>query len=197
MTDDDLRAELVRLGDPNIEGRVPYMYLDNARPPNGPNVTCGVGFLIASVTDAQALPWVRGSDALPASPRQIADEFIRVKSMLGGLAARKYKGPLVLMSSAIDAEGLRRLRVMAEGLRNEFPGFDGFPGQVQQCLLDLRWNAGSLMGWAHLRQACNSVPPDWQAASEQCTTANPDNLKLRALRNQWRQSCFTAQLGTG
>jgi hypothetical protein len=194
MTDDDLLAELGRLSQPAIEGKVPYMYQDNADPPN---VTCGVGFLLSGVEAAQALPWRRAADESPASPDEVAREFLRVHSMRGGLSAKAYHGSLVLAPDDVTAEGLRRLRLMVTGLQREFPAFDGFPGQVQQALLDLRWNAGSLMRWTHLRQACNSVPPDWQAASEQCTVANPDNLKLRALRNQWRQSCFTSQLGTG
>jgi hypothetical protein len=197
MTDDDLRAELDRLRDPNVEGDVPHMYLDDAKPPHGPNVTTGIGFLLASLTDAHALPWVHGVDHSPASAGEVAREYLRVNNMPGGLPAGRYKGPLVLLPADVDAEGLRRLRAMADGLRNEFVGFETFPGRVQQCLLDLRWNVGSLMRWRGLRIACNSMPPDWQAAARECTVTNPDNRKLRALRNQWRQSCFTSQLGTG
>ena len=56
--------------------------------------------------------------------------------------------------------------------------------------LDLRWNCGSLMGWHHLRDACNQVPPDWATAAKECTTANPDGVHAREARNAWRAGCF-------
>jgi hypothetical protein len=190
MTDDDLKAELYRLSQPGIEGDEPFMYLDSAHPPHGPNVTCGVGFLLGSITAAQELPWHHTSDGLLASPTEVADEFLRVSSMLGGMQAARYKGPLALSPEAIEVEGLRRLGEMATGLRVEFPGFDGFPPRVQQCLLDLRWNAGSLLGWHGLRAACNQIPPDWLTAAKECTTANPSGARLREARNSWRVECF-------
>jgi hypothetical protein len=185
MNDDELKEELTRL-EP-FEGRVPWLYLDNA---TSPNVTVGVGYLIASVDDACRLPFHHMGDGLPASHAEIAADFLRVKTMRGGMLAERYKGALRLSPADIDAEGFRRLRAMIEKLQDEFPGYDGFPAGVQQALLDLRWNCGSLMGWTHLRAACNSVPPDWPAAASQCRTANPNNSLAREHRNDWRSSCF-------
>lgn len=190
MSDDELKAELDRL-EP-FEGRVPYLYLDNAE---HPNVTCGVGYLIASVDDACRLPWHHLADGLPASRDEITADFLRVKSMRGGMRADAYKGSLRLAPADIDSEGFRRLRVMLKGLPFVFPGFEGFPDGVQQALLDLAWNCGlaapkGLGGWTHLRAACNAIPPDWQTAATQCRTANPDNNPQREHRNDWRSQCF-------
>ena len=185
MTDDDLKAELDRL-EP-FEGRVPWMYLDNA---DRPNVTCGVGFLLASADAACALPWHHADDGLAAAPDEVRADFHRVASMRGGLRADAYKGNLRIAPADIDAEGFRRLRAMVSHLQDEFPGYDGFPDGIQAALLDLRWNCGSLMGWTHLRAACNSVPPDWSTAAAQCRTANPSGNVQREHRNDWRSQCF-------
>ena len=192
MTDDDLRAELTRLGQPGVEGCEPFMYLDNAKPPKGPKVTTGIGFMLPDVDAAVRLPWHHVADGLRASPAEVKAEFFRVSSMRAGLLATRYRGPLALSPEDIEAEGIRRLRLMVIGMQKEFPGFDGFPASAQQCLLDLRWNCGSLMGWHELRAACNSVPPNWITASKECTTANPNGALLREARNAWRARCFLA-----
>jgi hypothetical protein len=201
MTDEDLKAELDRL-EP-FEGRVGFMYLDNA---TRPNVTCGVGYLISSVDEACRLPWHHSDDGLPASPAEISADFLRVSGMRGGMQANAYKGSLRLAPDDIDAEGYRRLRAFLDGLPDVFPGFVGFPDGVQQALLDLAWNCGlaapkGLAGWTHLRAACNSVPPNWanrladnsvdpMSAAAQCRTANPNNSLDREHRNDWRSGCF-------
>ena len=190
LTDDDLKDELDRLRP--FEATVPFMYLDNADPPN---VTTGVGFLLESDDAACALPWHHASDGLPATPDEVRADFYRVWSMRGGMMANAYKGSLRLLPADIDAEGFRRLRRFLAGLPAVFPGFDGFPDGVQQTLLDLAWNCGlaapkGLAGWTHLRAACNSVPPDWQAAATQCRTANPSGNAQREHRNDWRSQQF-------
>ena len=185
MNDDDLKAELDRL-EP-FEGRCPWMYLDNAE---HPNVTTGVGFLLASVDDAARLPWHHLDDGLLATRDEIAADFMRVQGMRGGMLAAAYKGNLRLAPDDIDAEGIRRLRAMIAKLQEEFPGYDGFPAGVQASLLDLRWNVGSLLGWHHLRAACNSVPPDWPTAATQCRTTNPSGNAQREHRNDWRSQAF-------
>jgi hypothetical protein len=195
LTDADLRAQLDRLRP--FEDDVPWMYLDGAKTPN---VTTGVGFLVFDVDTALALPWQHGVSGGPAAPDEIRAEFFRVLSMRGGLQASAYKGSLRLSPAAIEAEGFRRLRSMLKALPNVFPGFAGFPVPVQQALLDLAWNCGlgrypGLMGWAKLRTACNSVPPDWLSAAEECRTANPNGAPTREARNAWRAQCFLTAEG--
>ena len=54
-----------------FEGCLPHMYLDSA---SEPNVTVGIGCLLRSVDQAQALPFCY-SNALPASQGEVAAEF--------------------------------------------------------------------------------------------------------------------------
>lgn len=185
MTEEDLKRELTRL-EP-FEGRVPWMYLDNA---DEPNVTCGVGYLLASADEACRLPFHHVGDGLRATPDEIRADFFRVRSMRGGLRADAYKGDLRLAPKDIDAEGFRRLRVMLAMLPREFPRYADFPEGVQAALLDLRWNSGSLVKWRKLRAACNSIPPNWRVAAGECRTANPDNNVQREYRNDWRSQMF-------
>jgi hypothetical protein len=187
ISDDYLKAELDRLVP--YEGRCGWLYLDNA---TRPNVTVGVGFLVASIDDACALPFYRVSDGLPATRAEITADFMRVRSMRGGLVANAYKGGLRLAEAAIDTEGFRRLHAFLDGLPAVFPGFDGFPRGVQMALLDIAWNVGlgALHGWTHLRAACNSVPPNWAMAAAQCRTANPSNNSMREHRNDFRSQAF-------
>src|ERR1035437_7251314 len=132
MTDEELKTELDRLAP--FEGRVPFLYLDNA---TRPNVTTGVGFLIVGIDDACKLPFYRVSDGQPATRAEITNDFLRVRSMRGGLVASAYKGGLRRAEADIDSEGFRRLRQFLADLPGVFPGFDGFPNGVQLALLDL------------------------------------------------------------
>ena len=187
MTDDELRPVLDELE--AYEGRVPWMYLDTAG-----NVTVGAGCLLASVDAACALPFV-GMDGTPATADMIAAEFCRLKSMPAGLRAGAYQGKVRLVDTDIDALAFSRLRTVVSDIPAVFPGFDGFPLGVRPALLDLAWNCGlgeapGLRGWAKLRAACNSVPPDWATAARECTTANPNNSATREARNAWRARMF-------
>jgi GH24 family phage-related lysozyme (muramidase) len=202
MDDEALNDELDRLGKPGLEGTVSYMYLDSATPPN---VTAGIGFLLASVDAAVALPW-QHADGTPATAQEISADFFRVRNMAGGLRAEKYQGNLCLTHNAIYAEGRRRLRAMLSALPGLFPAYESFPAGVQQALLDLEYNLGpgKLSTWTKLRAACNSTPPNWAnlladghtvdplCAAAQCRVANPDHRLGREARNDFRSNAFVA-----
>jgi hypothetical protein len=120
--------------------------------------------------------------------------------MRGGFLASAYRGSLRLADADIDALGFERLRGFLDGLPALFPGWDGFPLSVRQVLLDLAWNCGighrpGLADWLGLRAACNQVPPDWLAASKECTTANPGHFKGREARNAYRARGFLLAAG--
>jgi hypothetical protein len=194
MTDDDLRALLTDIV--TFEGAVGWLYNDNDRPPN---VTIGIGVLISSVTDAQELP-LQHADGTPATAMEIAEDYVRVKSMPGGLRSSAYRGALSLSPANLVNVSLSRMKQVLAEIPRVFPGFDGFPRPAQDCLLDLAWNVGlghfpGLQGWGQLLAACNSVPPDWIRASQECTTSNPSKSALRAARNAWRVACMKAAAG--
>jgi hypothetical protein len=192
MTDTDLCGHLPLLA--HWEGRIGWPYLDNAEEPN---VTIGIGCLIATVDDLRALPMRRYADDEMATPAELGAEFCRVRLMPGGQRAAAYRGRYYLPATDIDALALERLHSLVSGLPAVFPAFERLPGPAQSCLIDLGWNAGlgklpGLRGWIHLRGALAEAPPNWELAAENCTMANPKNLSKRAARNGWRVSCMVA-----
>lgn len=175
------------------EGRTTWAYLDSAE---RPNVTIGVGCLIKSVEDYVKLP-LKKSDGSYASDDEKSEDFFRIISMPGSLTAKKYKGPLELSVSAVDDLTKQKLFSVIKSIPNVFPRFEGFPYQLQYCLLDLAWNCGlgqypGLLGWSKLRAALRSIPIDWAVARNECTVANPNSLPKRGARNAWRVACVDA-----
>lgn len=192
MTEPDLLKQLEEIA--HWEGRVPWPYLDSA---DEPNVTIGIGCLIATVDDLRALPLRRYRDSQLAAPEEVGAEFYRLRAMRGGMRASVYRGALYLAEPDIDALALNRLRALIAGLPAVFPAYERLPEPAQACVLDLGWNNGlgkrkGLLGWIHLRGALAADPPNWQLAAQNCTVANPDSLAKRAARNAWRVACMQA-----
>lgn len=192
MTESELLQELKAIA--RWEGRVPWPYLDSAR---DPNVTIGIGCLVASVDDLRALPLRRYRDSQLAGPDEVGVEFCRVRAMRGGMRASAYRNGLYLAEADIDALAIERLRALIAGLPAVVPSYARLPAPAQACLLDLGWNCGlgkrpGLLGWVHLRGALAVDPPNWELAAANCTTTNPDNLAKRAARNAWRVACMQA-----
>lgn len=194
MTDAEVAEVLRAVG--RYEGRVPYFYLDNAEPPN---VTIGIGCLVPNVDVARRLPMRHALGGAPASPEEIASDFFRVRSMRGGMAARSYRGLLVLADADVDALAAARLRSAALALPRLFQGFETYPAPARLCLLDLAWNCGTgavlpgLGGWRLLRRACASGRFD--VAATECATSNPDKNPQREARNAWRRALFLEAAG--
>jgi hypothetical protein len=189
MTDSELSKKLASIA--CWEGRVPWPYLDNADPPN---VTLGIGCLVASVDEMRELGLHRYSDDQPATPAEAGAEFCRLRSMRGGQRASAYRGGLYLPEPAIDALALARLRTIDSGLPRVFTAYDRLPDAARTCLIDLAWNVGvhGLELWCHLRAALLSDPVAWGDAIKNCSTANPLHSAGRASRNAWRVACMQA-----
>lgn len=192
MTAQDLSKDLAAIT--RWEGRVSWPYLDNAE---FPNVTIGIGCLVASVDEMRALPLRRVADGQLATAAEVGAEFVRLRLMVGGQRAAAYRGRYYLAEADIDEIAIERLRRLVAGMPAVFPAWDDLPAPAQACLLDLGWNCGlgqrpGLLGWTHLREALASSPPDWSLAAENCTTANPKKLAKRAARNAWRVDCLRA-----
>lgn len=187
MTDEETRIVLDCIS--HWEGRVPWPYLDNAE---HPNVTIGVGCLVASVDDLRALPLRRYTDNGLATPEELGAEFCRLRTMPGGQRAAAYRGAYYLPEEAIDNLTRRRLAAMAAALPGVFPAFANFPLPARVCLFDLSWNVGvaGLRTWRRLRAALRASPEAWGIAEANCQTANPLGLTQRAARNAWRSQCL-------
>jgi GH24 family phage-related lysozyme (muramidase) len=144
---------------PPFEGSVPHLYLDTKG-----LVTVGVGCMLATLPDAQRLPFV------PAAA--VVDDWIRVRKARPGLPAHTYK-PLTRAVLPVDCIlklfNSRCLSFLA-ALRKAQPAFDTFPAGVQLALLDMAFNlgAGALTNkWPSLMKACREK--NWAAAAVQCT----------------------------
>lgn len=193
MTDDQLRQVLTDLE--TFEGRVPYIYNDNATPPNR---TVGVGCLLKDAAAAGVLPFKNLTAGRSATSDEIASDFARVAAMPGGLLARRYQGlpSIQLGDDDITALAITKLRTeFLPGLLGLCPGFDNFPEPAQSALIDMAWNLGlgapatpthratGLHGFPSLIAACNRA--DWATAATQSHVATS-----RDDRNAWRAAQF-------
>ena len=189
MTNDELQLVLRCIS--HWEGRIAWPYLDNAE---HPNVTIGVGCLVASVDDLRELPIRRYADDALATPEELGAEFCRLRALRGGQRAAAYRGGYYLPEDAVDALAKARLTRLVEALPRVFPAFGALPPPARAALLDLSWNVGAagLLHWTRLRAALGGCPVAWADAVANCATANPLGLTQRAARNAWRADCLRA-----
>lgn len=121
------------------EGSISHMYLDTKG-----YVTVGVGQLLRTVDDAQALDFVNRDTHEKATDEEIAQDFRAVENEEPGYRASHYRQftKLDLPEQAIDDLLDSRIAEFENGLRGEFPGFDSFPEAAQAGLLDMAFNLG-------------------------------------------------------
>jgi GH24 family phage-related lysozyme (muramidase) len=156
-------------------------------------VTVGVGLMLPDIKAAQALPFLAGPN--PATPEQIAAEFVRVDASPLGHASAFYKTPnsLQLTQQTIDSKLLSILQGFEADLRTEFPHYDTIPDPVKLALLDMIYNlgpAGLFQGFPHLVAAVQTGA--WAQAAEHCMRRGPS-----AARNNWTRNQFlSAVVGT-
>ena len=170
------------------EGVTTWMYLD----PKG-KVTTGVGFLIDTVAEAQALPWRLKITGGLATPAEVEREWHAVKALqswkvYNGLAARwQNRSSLRLHGETVD--GL--LRDMTprywSGPAKAIPGLEQAPADAQLAVLDMSWqngpaflNAGTV--WKGTRAAL--LAGDYAAAASHVPgTGDRANRRTRLFRN--------------
>jgi len=156
-------------------------------------VTVGVGLMLPDAKAAQALPFVLGNR--PATPEEIAAEYVRVDAMTLGRASSFYKVPasLELTQQTIDEKLSSVLAGFEADLRTEFPHYDTLPDGVKMALLDMIYNlgpAGLFKGFPHLVAAVQNGA--WAQAAEHCMRRGPS-----AARNNWtRQQFLSAVVST-
>lgn len=123
-----------------FEGYCTWMYLDTKG-----LVTTGMGNLIDTIADAQALPWRTASNQ-PASPAQIAAEWRQIKARqsaknLGGYAFEKW-ATLHLEHAAIDRLVAVKMAAFAATIEAAYPTFGTAPADAQLAWMDMGWNYG-------------------------------------------------------
>jgi len=189
-----------------FEGRVPFMYLDQAKDKDGkpaPIVTTAVGNAMLTVADAQRLPWKR-SDGSRASATEIADAYAAVKGRVdlaphGGLAF-EHVTTLRLSSADIDAIVNAELTSKEAALLPSFPFFSGWPADAQLVLFSMAWALGVARLLHEFPKFCQAMrKEDFRLASTEAhikEAGNPgivprNDANLRLLQN----AAFVADRG--
>ena len=170
-----------------FEGCVPWMYRDTVG-----KVTVGVGLMLPDANAAAALPFLSGTR--PATPEEIAAEYVRVDALTMARASSFYKIPtsLELTQQTIDAKLTTVLQGFEADLRTQFPHYDGLPDGVKMALLDMIYTlgpAGLFKGFPHLMAAVETG--NWTQAAAYCMRRGPS-----AARNAWTKEQFLSAVVT-
>lgn len=167
-----------------LEGRVPFMYLDNADPEG--LVTVGVGNLIDPISEAVRLPFVH-ADGRRASTADIVADWQRVKARqdlkrYGGMVFRNV-ARLRLQEHAIDRLVNTKLSSFDAQLAQLFPDWDTWCCDTQLALLSWAWAVGA--GAKYPRMIAHLRARDFAAAATECTI-NPQRgtIVTRNLHNR-------------
>lgn len=161
-----------------LEGVIRWMYLDVAG-----LVTTGIGNLIDSIPDAQAIPWRRADGSL-ASSLEVADAWRLVKSHQelapfgGGSSAFSRLTSLRLDDAALDFVVGQRLATNESILSSRFPMWDAFPADAQLAFHSHAWANGPKFRFPKLVAAANANPPDWATAAHESHSDDTHNPGL-------------------
>jgi GH24 family phage-related lysozyme (muramidase) len=174
------------------EACVSHMYLDSKG-----NVTVGIGEMVPSVEAAVGIPFIIAdpNGATPATPAQIASDFVRVQSMGQNSSAPYFAashyigaGTVVLPMSICQGRVIKRLNEeFIPGVVRLLPDFESYPLDAKRALLDMIWSlgAGGLAKFHHLLTACKAR--DWEQAALECNRMN-----ATVSRNYWTRVRFMA-----
>lgn len=146
-----------------LEGREYGLYLDVFG-----LVTCGVGNLIDSVSEAQKLPWKRDSDNAPATPDEVAIAWRLLKSRqdLKRRSAKHARAltQLHLDDADIDALVANKLASNEAHIFSWFPGFSSIPADAQLAILSMAWAVGPAFNKKFPSFTKAALAGDWFAA---------------------------------
>ncbi len=156
-----------------FEGSVPTMYLDILG-----LVTVGNGCLIDTPWSAAQLPFVHATGH-PATEAEIRAAWQNVKHNANPKLHWKYAVPfnngLRLTDVAVEDLMLKRLDANDEVFAKTFPGWEGFPPEVQLAIHSMGWamGAGFPTEWPNFTKAVRAR--DWAACAENCKIREAGN----------------------
>ncbi len=145
------------------EGLVEHLYKDNKG-----FMTVGVGHRVTSLEEAKNLPlYVHDKDDNPvrlATDEEVDEVFNQVRSIAHGqgVAAERFSPEanknmknIRLRKKDVNPLLKRDLRIRAQELRRNWPGFDDMPEELQIGMLDVHFNVGNLTpgNWPKLHEA--------------------------------------------
>ena len=185
----NLTWEQIKLDMAEHEALIKYLYLDSVN-----KVTVGVGNMLATLADAQALPFVlraRPTQAAAAADIKGDWDHVNEHASKNMRASAFAKHTLLDLPEDICWDMLKK-RIDNEflpGLKRLYADWDKFPVPAKRGLLDMAYNLG-LTGIrkfktfnAHVEKA------DWDKAAGTCT-----RLGISAERNEWTRTRFNDAL---
>lgn len=123
------------------EGLIEHMYLDTKG-----YVTVGVGHLLSTLTEAQALNFTKKKDSKKATKEEIKTDYDTVKKQTKGQFASSYKKHTKLKLTKIEADKLtnKHIESFEKELKKVFgsEAFEGYPSDVRLALFDMIFNLG-------------------------------------------------------
>ena len=143
-----------------FEGKLPYMYLDDASPP-GPYVTTGIGDLIDPISAALPLPWIHKGNGSPASQAEITSAWNAVKARKdlapkGGTAFANITD-LILSEQAIKDLVQKRMMLNLDILAKRYPNLAQWPADAQMGLMSMSWAMGPAFNFPAFKAATDAL----------------------------------------
>ena len=165
----------------DFEGEILHMYQDSKG-----LVTAGVGNYLASVEEAQKLPFIFRSTKKPASKEEIRTDYDNVKNAPKNLRAEKYKQYTSLeLESTVSRDLLKiRVRTFVRELRHNFSNFEDLPRPTQLGLLDLAFNCGTKRLVTHFPNLKKAIEENnWAKAAVESHRTNIGNKRNETIKN--------------
>ncbi len=173
------------------EGTIPHMYLDTVGA-----VTVGVGNMMPTAAQAQALGFVNRSTGKKATADEIKTDFDEVNKQTKGKLASKYKVNTKLDLPDADINALLDTRIAGfkSELKGKFPDFDLYPARVQYALLDMAFNLGTVgvTKFTHFTAAIKlNTPEGWLKAAKESNRPQVSAERNTAVK-QWLEDAAAA-----
>jgi hypothetical protein len=185
-----------------LEDDVPYLYVDS----DG-HVTTGRGCMLATVAEAQKLPFIRRDGSGKATPADIATDYYTVQKLyVPGAPRQQLKAAAQKRYTKLDLSPSEVIKLMKEKMRGLFGGLPGvfapdwmwFPCEAKMGLMSMVYGLGlagltgdkkaKIPGYPHLMHAARAF--DWQTVAQQCNMKN-----VRPDRNNWTRMLFSQAYG--
>lgn len=168
-----------------LEGRVPFLYLDNADPP-GPYVTIAEGNLVDPISTALDLPLMH-PDGRPATRAEIAAAWATVKARTdlaprGGGSFHSVTD-LRLTEESIDRIVMAKFDQVDAQLAKKFDDWDAWCCDGQLALFSWAWACGANAKYPKMIALLRAG--DFEGAAAECTiNPNKGTIILRNERNR-------------
>lgn len=167
----------------DYEGSVEHMYLDSKG-----LVTVGVGHLLATLQEAQKLPFTTQA-RVKATAVEIQADYDAVKKQPANRLAIFYKRFTKLKLNKIEIDKLTNKHIDSfyRELKQLYSGYDAFPSEAKLALMDLIFNLGATnlrTKWPNLNKAVKAS--DWANAALNSNRKPP----VSAARNTYVKDLF-------